>query len=62
MSRSSAADAGDSSTLRGSEDSSSGILSAPTIMFSSCWPLTTCWTLDIFARGNMYGLLGAARD
>ena len=30
-------------------------------MFSTRWPLITCWTLDIFARGNMYGLLGAAR-
>ena len=34
----------------------------PAIMFSTCWPLTTCWTLDIFARGNLYGLSGATRD
>jgi hypothetical protein len=32
------------------------------MMFSTRWPLTTCWTLDIFARGNLYGLSGATRD
>ena len=31
-------------------------------MLSTCWPLITCWTLDIFARGNLYGLSGATRD
>ena len=30
-------------------------------MFSTRWPLTTCWTLDIFARCNFYGLSGATR-